>query len=244
MVDDGLRVVAEPVAFRERLLKPVGLLVVHEEALVEEADLSKGGRGDEGAAEARRLEVARLIGGGAIRLAVVGVLEEAESPVEAAGVGADERGVVVVEDLGDDDGARTGGGDERRQEVVGQHRVVVEDEDVVEAGVEAVADAGVVAAGGAPVLGLAEEDGFGEEALQLLGGAVARAVVDDNEAVVGVIDAGERAGEVADEGGAVVVHDNDAHGRGIICAAFGLVHQIGRRPSRDGHILSSAGVKQ
>ena len=212
MVDDGFGVVAEAVAGGEGASQPVGLLVVHEEALVEQAGLAEGGRRHEGAAEAGGLEVARAVRRRTVGLAVERATEQAEAPVEAAGVGADESRVVVVEDLGHGDGPLVREVDELRQEVRRQHGVVVEDEDALEALVEAVADADVVAAGGAQVLGRAQERRFRQQALQLIAGAVRRSVVDDDDAEVGVVDARQRLGERADEGGAVVVDDDDAHG--------------------------------
>ena len=226
VVDDRLGVVAEAEAGGEGVSEPVGLLVVHEEALVQQADLAEGGRGHQRAAEAGRLEVAGAVRRRAVGLAVEGATEQAEAPVEVAGVGADEAGVVVVEDLGHGDGAVVGEGDELREEVRRQDGVVVEDEEAVEAFVEAVADADVVAAGGAQVLRGAQEDGVRQEALELIAGAVGRGVVDDDDAALRVVDGCQRVGEGADEGGAVVVDDDDAHGRALRVGRFGHVECI------------------
>ena len=76
-----------------------------------------------------------------------------------------------------------------------QHGVVVQDEEAVEALVEAVADADVVAAGGAQVLGRVQQDRVRQEPLQFGVGAVRRGVVDDDDASVGVVDARQRLGE-------------------------------------------------
>ena len=235
MVDDGRRLVAHAIAALLRAADEVGLLVVHEEPLVQQA--ARRGSADSGherATEARRREVvAAHARRGAVRLAGERVAEDAEAPVEAAGVRANQPRVGRVQDLRHDD--RSGSRPRRTssvQEVRRHGDVVVEEEREV----VAVLDARCGCRCSRP---LRSRRSRGSESLLPSGNArsivVHRAIgdagIDDDEPAIRVLDLASDAQNASIKPRAVVVDDDDRHRR-----RGGVIHGQSPRQNFGSHI--------